>query len=191
MMKIEFSANDIEQAINGLHKLATTGTNTEARHAAEFLLGLYDGARYPMNLTDFASFSREYMKSAIKLQAFLLTTRTPLATYMSQQSIAEVEAALREIAPAKAEGAREMRGKTLANAYEELTAHYENAVSQLESAQQLASTQGNQYAQTLGWLNDIRRAAGHGLGTSHKELCMVIADNRRRAMLAKAEASAH
>jgi len=65
----------------------------------------------------------------------------------------------------------------------ELTAHYDRAVRELEQNIRLLGQQGREYAQTLAWLQDIRRAAGAtGAGISHQELCLMIQDMRRKAI---------
>lgn len=71
----------------------------------------------------------------------------------------------------------------LETAYDELAIHFSGAVAQLEHATKLIAKQGQQYGEAIGWLKDIRKAAGattHGI--SHQELCLLIKDMRRQAI---------
>lgn len=77
----------------------------------------------------------------------------------------------------------------LETAFAELVMHYDRAVRQLEEATRLIARHGAQHAEAIGWLKDIRQAAGATApGISHRELCALIQDLRRRAFVNAAEA---
>jgi len=70
----------------------------------------------------------------------------------------------------------------LETAFDELVIHFDKTVAQLEQATKLVAKQGQQHAEAIGWLKDIRKAAGATApGVSHHELCLLIKDLRRRA----------
>ncbi len=71
----------------------------------------------------------------------------------------------------------------LETAFHELVIHFDKTVAQLEQATRLIAKQGQQYGEAIGWLKDIRKAAGATApGISHQELCLLIKDLRRRAL---------
>ncbi len=70
----------------------------------------------------------------------------------------------------------------LETAFDELVLHFDKTVVQLEHATKLIAKQGQQHGEAIGWLKDIRKAAGATApGISHTELCLLIKDLRRRA----------
>lgn len=66
---------------------------------------------------------------------------------------------------------------------EELMVHLERTTAKLETATEMAADLSQQFGQALGWLKDIRKAAGAtSPGTTHQELCLLIKDMRRSAI---------
>lgn len=63
MLTLKASANDIERALNELHHTASTGTSSDARHAGNFLLALWDSDHFPLHLQDF-----QYLNPALMRQ---------------------------------------------------------------------------------------------------------------------------
>ncbi|MCK7568786.1 DUF7673 family protein [Marinobacter xestospongiae] len=90
MITINASANDIERALAELYRLATTGTDSNARHAGSFLLALWNGDQHPLNVTEFKYLEPKPMRQAVQLFAFLMTTGTSLHNFMSEEAIAQV-----------------------------------------------------------------------------------------------------
>lgn len=97
MITLKASANDIERALHELHHLASTGTGSDARHAGEFLLALWDGDSYPLNIQEFQYLSPSTMRQALQLFTFLMTTGTSLQKFMSTEAITQVEDHLRTL----------------------------------------------------------------------------------------------
>ena len=76
----------------------------------------------------------------------------------------------------------------LETAFDDLVVHFDKTVTQLEHATKLIAKQGQQHAEAIGWLKDIRKAAGATApGTSHHELCLLIKDLRKRALEKEAQ----
>lgn len=90
MITIHATANDIERALNELHQLASTGTSSDARHAGNFLLALWDGDLNPLNLREFQYLEPALMRKALQLFTFLMTTGTSLQKFMSSEAIDQV-----------------------------------------------------------------------------------------------------
>lgn len=90
MITIHATANDIERALNELHQLASTGTSSDARHAGNFLLALWDGDLNPLNLREFQYLEPALMRQALQLFTFLMTTGTSLQKFMSSEAIDQV-----------------------------------------------------------------------------------------------------
>lgn len=91
MLTLTASANDIERALAELHALAANGEHSDARHAGELLLALYEGENYPLNLQDFASLCPARMRQAMQLLTFLMITGTSLNKFISAEAMQEVE----------------------------------------------------------------------------------------------------
>lgn len=71
----------------------------------------------------------------------------------------------------------------LETAFDELVIHFDKTVTQLKHATKLIAKQGREHGEAIGWLKDIRKAAGATApGISHQELCLLIKDLRRRAL---------
>lgn len=69
-------------------------------------------------------------------------------------------------------------------ALNELVIHFDRTVGHLEQATKLIAKQGQQHGEAIGWLRDIRHAAGAtGPDISHQQLCQIIQDLRRRAFV--------
>lgn len=90
MITIHASANDIERALNELHQLATSGNSASARHAGQFLLALWHGDLYPLNVREFQYLEPAQMRQALQLFSFLMTTGTDLKKFMSEEAIDQV-----------------------------------------------------------------------------------------------------
>lgn len=90
MIVIHATANDIERALHELHDLAAHGTCSNAHHAGNFLLALWDGDANPLNVTDFKYLDPRLMRQALQLLAFLMTTGTPLQKFMSEDAMDKV-----------------------------------------------------------------------------------------------------
>ncbi|WP_286801361.1 DUF7673 family protein [Marinobacter sp. UBA2498] len=90
MILLKASANDIERALTDLHKLASTGTCSDARHAGNFLLALWDGELNPLNVSEFQYLDNNHMRQALQLFTFLMTTGTSLQKFMSAEAIDQV-----------------------------------------------------------------------------------------------------
>lgn len=90
MITLKASANDIERALHELHELASSGTGSDARHAGNFLLALWDGELNPLNVSDFQYLDPNYMRQALQLFTFLMTTGTSLKKFMSAEAIDQV-----------------------------------------------------------------------------------------------------
>ena len=72
-------------------------------------------------------------------------------------------------------------------ALNELVIHFDRTVGHLEQATRLIAKQGQQQGEAIGWLRDIRHAAGAtGPDISHQHLCQIIQDLRRRAFVNEA-----
>ncbi len=72
-------------------------------------------------------------------------------------------------------------------ALNELVRHFDRTVAHLEHATRLIAKQGQQQGEAIGWLRDIRHAAGATApGISHQQLCQIIQDLRRRAFVNEA-----
>lgn len=77
----------------------------------------------------------------------------------------------------------ELSREELETAFDELALHFDKAVGHLEHATRLIARQGQQYAEAMGWLRDIRHAAhANSPDIGHRELCLLIKDQRRRAI---------
>jgi len=80
----------------------------------------------------------------------------------------------------------ELSREELETAFDELAVHFDKAARHLEHATRLAAKQWQQYGEALLWLKEIRQAAGATApGISHRELCLLIKDQRRKAMEGK------
>ena len=90
MITLKASANDIEQALHDLHRLATTHTDSDARNAGRFLLALWDGDLNPLNVQEFQYLDPHHMRRALQLFTFLMTTGTSLQKFMSEEAIGQV-----------------------------------------------------------------------------------------------------
>ena len=90
MITLHATANDIERALKELHQLASTGTSSEARHAGNFLLALWDGELNPLNVNEFQYLDPYRMRQALQLFTFFMTTGTSLKKFMSEESIDQV-----------------------------------------------------------------------------------------------------
>lgn len=90
MITLKATANDIERALHELHELASTGTTSDARHAGNFLLALWDGDLNPLNMSEFQYLEPNAMRRALQLFAFLMTTGTSLKKFMSAEAIDQV-----------------------------------------------------------------------------------------------------
>jgi|GEM_PF-2060328 len=91
MITLTATANDIELALKDLQTLAAHGEHSDARHAAEFLMALYEGDRYPLNLQDFANLCPLTMRKAMQLLTFLMITGTTLDKFISAEAMHAVE----------------------------------------------------------------------------------------------------
>ncbi|WP_417500768.1 hypothetical protein [Marinobacter sp.] len=90
MITLTATANDIERALQDLHTLAANGEHNDARHAGEFLLALYEGDSYPLNLQDFANLCPTVMRQAMQLLTFLMITGTSLNKFISDEAMEAV-----------------------------------------------------------------------------------------------------
>lgn len=90
MITLKVSANDIERALHELHELASNGTSSDARHAGNFLLALWDGDLNPLNLSEFQYLDPNRMRQALQLFTFLMTTGTSLKKFVSAEAIDQV-----------------------------------------------------------------------------------------------------
>lgn len=90
MITLKASANDIELALHELHELASSGTGSDARHAGNFLLALWDGELNPLNVSEFQYLDPNHMRQALQLFTFLMTTGTGLKKFMSSEAIDQV-----------------------------------------------------------------------------------------------------
>ncbi|MCK7547164.1 hypothetical protein ACFQGA_09415 [Marinobacter koreensis] len=90
MITLKASANDIERALHELHELASSGTGSDARHAGNFLLALWDGELNPLNVSEFQYLDPNRMRQALQLFTFLMTTGTSLKKFMSAEAIDQV-----------------------------------------------------------------------------------------------------
>jgi len=90
MLTLKASANDIERALNELHHTASTGTSSDARHAGNFLLALWDSDHFPLHLQDFQYLNPALMRQAMQLLAFLMTTGTRLEKFISAEAMDQV-----------------------------------------------------------------------------------------------------
>jgi hypothetical protein len=90
MITMRATANDIERALRDLHDLAANGNCSDARHAGQFLLALWDGDLNPLNLREFKYLEPRYMRQALQLFTFLMTTGTDLQKFMGAEAIDRV-----------------------------------------------------------------------------------------------------
>lgn len=90
MITMRATANDIERALRDLHELAANGEDSDARHAGQFLLALWDGDLNPLNLREFKYLEPRYMRQALQLFTFLMTTGTDLQKFMGAEAIDRV-----------------------------------------------------------------------------------------------------
>lgn len=90
MITLKASANDIERALSELHHLASTGTDNDARNAGQFLMALWNGDRYPLNVADFQYLTPQVMRQALQLFTFFMTTGGSLQKFMSQDAARQV-----------------------------------------------------------------------------------------------------
>lgn len=91
MITMHATANDIERALHELQHLAANGEGSDARHAAQFLMALYEGHAYPLDLQDFANLCPERMRQALQLLTFLLTSGTSLDKFVSAEAMDQVK----------------------------------------------------------------------------------------------------
>lgn len=90
MIILKASSNDIERALHELHELASTGTTSDARHAGNFLLALWDSDHHPLHLQDFQYLDPTLMRQALQLFTFLMTTGTRLDKFISAEAMQQV-----------------------------------------------------------------------------------------------------
>ena len=90
MITMRATANDIERALRDLHELAANGEDSNARHAGQFLLALWDGDLNPLHLREFKYLEPHYMRQALQLFTFLMTTGTDLQKFMGAEAIDKV-----------------------------------------------------------------------------------------------------
>lgn len=90
MITLKASANDIEGALIELHHAASNGANSDARHAGNFLLALWDSDHHPLHIQDFQYLDPTLMRKALQLFTFLMTTGTSLDRFISAEAMQQV-----------------------------------------------------------------------------------------------------
>jgi len=90
MITLKASANDIEGALIELHHTASNGANSDARHAGNFLLALWDSDYHPLHIQDFQYLDPTLMRKALQLFTFLMTTGTRLDKFISAEAMQQV-----------------------------------------------------------------------------------------------------
>jgi len=90
MITLKASANDIEGALIELHHAASNGANSDARHAGNFLLALWDSDYHPLHIQDFQYLDPTLMRKALQLFTFLMTTGTRLDKFISAEAMQQV-----------------------------------------------------------------------------------------------------